>query len=164
VQLVFDPFDLTQVEIRWHEQSFGTAAIHTIGTHIHPDAAGQLAHPDDMPPVHSGIDYLALVAAEHQAATRRSINFADMTATPHGPATPAPSAWDEPPLPFPDRPDPLHQPPSAALARIAARSPAPPTRTPTGCVHRCPAVQHPRSPVEGRSPLGGRPFFPVRTA
>lgn len=104
VQLVFDPFDLTEVEVRWHDQSFGLAAIHTIGAHVHPDAAGQLAHPDDMPPVHSGIDYLALVAAEHQAATRRSINFADMTG-PDGSATPAPSAWEEPPLPFPDRPD-----------------------------------------------------------
>lgn len=104
VQCVFDPFDLTEVDIRWHDQSFGYAAIHTIGTHVHPDAAGGLAHSDDMPPVHSGIDYLALVAAEHQAATRRSINFADLTA-PGDTATPEPSAWDEPPLPFPDRPD-----------------------------------------------------------
>lgn len=109
VQLVFDPFDLTEVEVRWNEQSFGIAGIHTIGTHVHPDAAGHLAHPDDMPAVHSGIDYLALVAAEHEQATRRAITFADMSTTDatdrDDDAASTPSAWHEPPLPFPDRPD-----------------------------------------------------------
>jgi hypothetical protein len=54
-----------------------------------------------MPPVHSGIDYLALVAAEHAQATRRSINFADILTDCGGQAV----AWDEPTLPFPDRPE-----------------------------------------------------------
>jgi hypothetical protein len=31
-----------------------------------------------MPAAHSGIDYLALVAAEHETATRQTINFADL--------------------------------------------------------------------------------------
>jgi putative transposase len=107
VQLVFDPFDLTEIDIRWNGQSFGLATVQVIGTHVHPDATGQLTNPDDTPAVHSGIDYLALVQAEHEHATRRSINFADMTsATPDGHATPAPAVWDEPPLPFPDHPDP----------------------------------------------------------
>lgn len=79
VQVIFDPFDLTQVEIRFNGQTFGTAGIHTLGAHVHPKAVNAVANPDDMPAAHSGIDYLALVAAEHDAATRRAINFADLT-------------------------------------------------------------------------------------
>src|SRR5687768_18308178 len=45
-------------------------SAHVIGTHVHPRAAGHLDQPDDMP-VNPGIDYLALVAAEHQQATDR---------------------------------------------------------------------------------------------
>jgi putative transposase len=78
VQLVFDPFDLSEVEVRFNEQSFGLAAPHVLGTHVHPKAASGLASPDDMPAAHSGIDYLALVAAEHETATRQTINFADL--------------------------------------------------------------------------------------
>ena len=88
VEVVYDPFDLTDVEVRWHGQSFGTAAAHTVGTHVHPRAAATL-QPDDMP-ANPGIDYLGLVAAEHEQATRRTINFHDMDLS-----------WDEPPLPLP---------------------------------------------------------------
>lgn len=79
VQLIFDPFDLTEVEIRYHDQSFGYAAPHVIGVHVHPRAAAGITEPDDMPAAHSGIDYLALVAAEHEQAIRQTINFADLT-------------------------------------------------------------------------------------
>jgi putative transposase len=105
VQCVFDPFDLTEVEIRWQDQSFGYAAIHTIDAHVHPDATGHLAHPDDMPAVHSGIDYLALVHAEHEQGTRRSISFADLHDGLGDSSGGTAAAWDEPPLPFPDGPD-----------------------------------------------------------
>jgi putative transposase len=103
VELIFDPFDLTAVEIRYHQQSFGTATVHDIATHVHPTAAGH--HDTDDPPVASGIDYLELVAAEHHAATRRSINFADLPARePDERGLPDP--WPhEPPLPFADPDD-----------------------------------------------------------
>lgn len=78
VQLVFDPFDLTDIEVRWNNQSFGRAAPHVLGAHVHPKAANAVAEPDDMP-ADPGIDYLALIAAEHAAATRKTINFADLT-------------------------------------------------------------------------------------
>ena len=78
VQLVFDPFDLTSIQVRYNGQDFGHAPAHTISAHVHPHAAGRHDHTDD-PPVPSGIDYLALVAAEHREATRRSINFADLS-------------------------------------------------------------------------------------
>lgn len=104
VEAIFDPFDLTQVEVRWNGVSFGLAAAHQIGAHVHPKAVGSLTHHDDMP-ASTGIDYLALVAAEHRDATRRSINFADLPAgqpdQPDQPELPAP--WPhEPPLPLPD--------------------------------------------------------------
>lgn len=109
VEAIFDPFDLTDVEIRWNGQSFGIAAVHRLGSHVHPKATVHLDAPDDMP-ANPGIDYLALVEAEHRAATRRSINFADLPGDPtddrdhdhdHEPE-PAVSAWHEPPLPLPD--------------------------------------------------------------
>lgn len=104
VQLVFDPFDLTDVEVRFNDASFGLAAVHEVHAHVHPKASSQLTA-DDLPP-NPGIDYLALVAAEHREATRRSINFAELPAgEPHDPhQRPAlPDPWPhEPPLPFPD--------------------------------------------------------------
>lgn len=78
VQLVFDPFDLADIEVRWNDQTFGRATPHVLGAHVHPKAAGAVTVPDDMP-ANPGIDYLALVAAEHAAATRKAINFADLT-------------------------------------------------------------------------------------
>jgi transposase InsO family protein len=110
VELIFDPFDLTDIEIRFNGQSMGRAAPHEVRTHVHPDAASR-DDPDD-PPAGTGIDYLALVEAEHREATRRSINFADLPSNSSGddtdgdgPAQP-PDRWPhEPPLPFPE-PDP----------------------------------------------------------
>jgi putative transposase len=79
VQLVFDPFDLQHLEVRWNGQPFGTAIPHELRTHVHPKAT---AEPpgllDGMPPAPTGIDYLALVEAEHAQATRRPINYGDL--------------------------------------------------------------------------------------
>ena len=109
VEAIFDPFDLTEVEIRYNGQSFGTARVHRLGTHVHPKATAHLEAPDDMP-ANPGIDYLPLVAAEHRAASRRSINFADLPDGDGGDdGVPGESTpWHEPPLPFPgtdDNPD-----------------------------------------------------------
>jgi putative transposase len=38
VELVFDPFDLTSVEIRWQGRPAGQAIPHVIGRHAHPNA------------------------------------------------------------------------------------------------------------------------------
>jgi putative transposase len=108
VELVFDPFDLTDVEIRYNQQSFGTATVHDIATHVHPNAASHRDADTDDPPVASGIDYLELVAAEHRAATRRSINFADLPAREdeQPDERELPDPWPhEPPLPFDDPTD-----------------------------------------------------------
>lgn len=113
VQLVFDPFDLTVLQVRCNGQAFGTAIGHELKTHVHPRATAEPPDQlDGMATTPTGIDYLALVEAEHDAATRRSINFADLPGNHHtdnrtdngdGPAPPTSDRRPhEPPLPLPD--------------------------------------------------------------
>jgi hypothetical protein len=79
VELVFDPFDLTNIEVRWEGRSVGRAVPHRIGRHTHP-----AARPDQVAPVvePSGIDYLRFVETSHDHGTRRTIaydSFAETT-------------------------------------------------------------------------------------
>ncbi len=75
VEVVFDPFDLTRLEVRYSGRPMGTAVPHRIGRHVHPDA-----HPETAPapaPA-TGIDYLALVAAQHREQNAQRINYTDL--------------------------------------------------------------------------------------
>lgn len=93
VQLVFDPFDLTVIEVRHNEQSFGTAIGHVLGVHVHPRASGEeVTTLDQMPDRPTGIDYLNLIQHEHDQATRRFINFAEL---PTDPDTTDPGVGDQ---------------------------------------------------------------------
>ena len=38
VELIFDPFDLTSIEVRWQGSPAGQAIPHVIGRHAHPKA------------------------------------------------------------------------------------------------------------------------------
>ncbi len=78
VEVVFDPFDLTTLEVRYQGRPMGLAVPHRIGRHVHPNA-----RPDLPPPVASptGIDYLALVAAQHRAQLAARINYTDLPTT-----------------------------------------------------------------------------------
>jgi putative transposase len=83
VELVFDPFDLTTIEIRLGGAAKGVAIPHRIGRHAHPKARPDTPTPP--PAVPSGIDYLRLVDATHQQHLAAQINYAalvDDTATP----------------------------------------------------------------------------------
>ncbi len=73
VELVFDPFDMTQLTVYWAGRKVGTAVPQVIGRHAHPKAP-----PDEDPrPVeYTGIDYLALVTAAGQAAAGQQLNLA----------------------------------------------------------------------------------------
>ncbi len=86
VELVFDPFDLTDIEVRYQGRSMGKAMAHVVGRHVHPRARLQ----DPPAPPRTGIDYLGLVEAEHDEATRRRITYASLeeTATEEGDHTP----------------------------------------------------------------------------
>jgi len=67
VELVFDPFDLTSLSVRYAGRDMGAAIGHQIGRHVHPGAKPE-ASPDPAPP--TGIDYLGLVRDRHTAALR----------------------------------------------------------------------------------------------
>jgi putative transposase len=63
VELVFDPFDLTRIEVRYQHRPFGTAVPLVIGRHTHPHAQRELP-PAPKP---TGIDYLKLIAERRDA-------------------------------------------------------------------------------------------------
>ena len=69
VELVFSPFDLENVEVRYHDKSYGKALPHIISRHTHPKAKPETPEPE--PPPATGIDYLALTAAAHHEQIRR---------------------------------------------------------------------------------------------
>ncbi|HEX7146053.1 MAG TPA: DDE-type integrase/transposase/recombinase, partial [Actinomycetota bacterium] len=63
VECVFDPFDLTAIEVRFAGRAMGSGVARIIGRHTHPRARPEAASP---PPT-TGIDYLALLADRHAA-------------------------------------------------------------------------------------------------
>lgn len=63
IELVFDPFDLTRIEVRYQHRPFGTAVGLVIGRHTHPQAQRELPPL----PTATGIDYLKLLAAKRDA-------------------------------------------------------------------------------------------------
>jgi putative transposase len=77
VELVFDPFDLTRIQVRYQGRGMGAAIGHQIGRHVHPGAKPETS-PDPAP--HTGIDYLALVRDRHTAGMKVTppVNYADL--------------------------------------------------------------------------------------
>jgi len=75
ITLLFDPFDLARVEVRHNATSFGEARARTIGRHVHPRAQ---AEPADAPATPTGIDYLAMIQADHHAKLTRKISYRDI--------------------------------------------------------------------------------------
>lgn len=72
VELVFDPFDLTAVQVRYEGRPMGAGVPHRVGRHVHPQA-----RPEEptCPAPATGIDYLGLVAARYEETTRRRIAY-----------------------------------------------------------------------------------------
>jgi len=78
VEIVFDPFDLTTVEVRWEGRPMGAGIPQVIGRHTHPKARPEAAPP----PAATGIDYLGLLADQHQrrlADQARPIDYSALT-------------------------------------------------------------------------------------
>ena len=76
VELVFDPFDLTRIEVRYQHRPFGTAVPLVIGRHTHPQAKRELPPP----PASTGIDYLKLLADKRDAELGgHRIDYASLT-------------------------------------------------------------------------------------
>jgi len=98
VELVFDPFDLTRIEVRWQGRSMGEAVPHVIGRHVHAKA-----RPDDTTPpqpVATGIDYLHLVQTQHTTELAHRVQYADLR-TESAPGEPAASGQIPGQLPLP---------------------------------------------------------------
>jgi len=74
VELVFDPFDLTDIEVRYQQRPMGRAIATRVGRHSHPQA-----RPENPPAPPTGIDYLALIEARHREhLERRTTSFATL--------------------------------------------------------------------------------------
>ena len=73
VELVFDPFDLTRIEVRYQHRPFGTATPLVIGRHTHPQAQRELP----LSAAATGIDYLKLLAEQRDGELGgHQINYA----------------------------------------------------------------------------------------
>ncbi len=74
VELVFDPFDLTDIDVRHHGRSAGAATPFQIGRHVHPKAHAEAA----APAVPTGIDYLHLVEDRHLSSLGERLRYAQL--------------------------------------------------------------------------------------
>ncbi len=87
VTLVFDPFDLTDIEVRYRGKSYGAAERFTITRHTHPKAT---TAPRDTQPAAgtepTGVDYIGLLEARRTRidGTANSIRFTDLADDPTG--------------------------------------------------------------------------------
>lgn len=81
VELRFDPYDLQRIEVYYAGRLLGHAVPHTIGRHVHPQAQ----EPAEQPRPASGIDYLRLIADEHERDwLARRINYHQLPDTASG--------------------------------------------------------------------------------
>jgi putative transposase len=72
VELVFDPFDLTDIDVRHHGKPFGKATPFLVTRHAHRKTRTG-ADPADAPP--TSIDYLGLLGTAHDRDLRDRLNF-----------------------------------------------------------------------------------------
>ena len=87
IELVFDPFDLATIEVRLHGKPMGLAIPHRIGRHSHPKARPETP---PAPAPASGIAYLPLVDAAHQAELATRVNYHAITGQTSDPAPEGP--------------------------------------------------------------------------
>ncbi len=74
IELVFDPFDLGHVDVRFEGRPMGEATAHVTRRHSHPRAVEDPAPPSEP----TGIDYLGLVAARHHEALEQKIPYVEL--------------------------------------------------------------------------------------
>lgn len=67
VELVFSPFDMETVEVRYQNKGHGKALPHNITRHVHPKARAEVPQ---LPVPATGIDYLQLTAQAHHEQLR----------------------------------------------------------------------------------------------
>jgi hypothetical protein len=84
VEMVFSPFNLEHIEIRYQNKTYGQALPHYITRHAHPKARPET--PETPPVMGTGIDYLAMIADTHhqRVAADETINFDALYPRPDG--------------------------------------------------------------------------------
>jgi putative transposase len=121
VELVFDPFDLSDIDVRHHDRPHGKATPFRIRRHTHPKAGT----PQTPPATPTGIDYLHLIADRHTRSLGARLHYAHL---------------DQPEAPTPPDPDGLDHPHRPGRTRRTTASPAnPPDAEPAD--HAAPAAQ-----------------------
>lgn len=73
VELVFDPFDLQRVQVRFQGRPMGEARPLQISRHVHPRASREPT--EDEQPGSTGIDYLALIEARRREQLEQRIDY-----------------------------------------------------------------------------------------
>jgi putative transposase len=73
VELVFDPFCLEHVQVRFQGRAMGVAIPRQIGRHVHPRARREPT--DETQPRPTGIDYLGLIDQRRREALERRIDY-----------------------------------------------------------------------------------------
>jgi transposase InsO family protein len=68
VELVFSPFDIQTIDVRYHDRSYGKALPYNMTRHTHPKARAET--PQQPAPPATGIDYLQLTAHAHHEQIR----------------------------------------------------------------------------------------------
>jgi Mu transposase, C-terminal len=79
VELRFDPEDLTRLEVYWEGHPAGQAIPFILGRHVHRQVPQ--AQPPTLPPS-TGVDYLGIVLAAHDAETLGQLAFRDLPGQP----------------------------------------------------------------------------------
>jgi len=74
VELVFNPSDLTDIDVRAHSRSYGKATPSQIRRHVHPKARADTPPP----PAPTGIDYLRLIEDRHTASLAARLHYAHL--------------------------------------------------------------------------------------
>jgi len=76
VELIFDPLELTEVQVRLDGRDRGMAVPRVIKRHVHPRA-----QPPAAPAKPTGIDYLGLVRKRHEQSLRQRIDYRNLPTT-----------------------------------------------------------------------------------
>ncbi len=88
IELIFDPFDLTDIDVRHKGKPAGKAVPFVIGRHRHAktraDDGGQREQPEP-----TGIDYLRILDAAHGAELQAQINYAALIDDAHDGGAPS---------------------------------------------------------------------------
>ena len=80
VELVFDPFDLTRIQVRYQGRAMGVAVPYRIARHSHPRARPEIEPPG--PQAATGINYLDLIVTAHEDHLAAGVNYAALTPEP----------------------------------------------------------------------------------